>query len=194
MGILGYVTIALSVVWLATEINISIAKRSRGSSEGRDRLSFFVVWLATIISITLAVLIKVSPVIFGGIGRIMLPSPILGYFGCFLMAIGLAIRMIAIVTLRQQFTVTVSIVTDHRIIDSGIYGIIRHPAYLGSLVSFLGLGLALENWTSLLLVFLLPLAAILYLIYVEEKALIDHFGLAYKDYAIRTKRLIPKVY
>jgi protein-S-isoprenylcysteine O-methyltransferase Ste14 len=194
MGVLGYFTIALSAVWFATEININIRKRSRGASEGRDRLSFIILWLTTIISITVAVLIKVHPEIVGSIGRITLLSPLIGYFGCLLMVLGLVIRLIAIATLRQQFTVDVSIVEDHKIIDAGIYGVIRHPAYLGSLVSFFGLGLALENWVGLIVVFFLPLAAISYRIHVEEKALTDHFGLAYQEYARRTKRLIPKVY
>jgi protein-S-isoprenylcysteine O-methyltransferase Ste14 len=84
-------------------------------------------------------------------------------------------------------------VEGHKIIDKGLYGIIRHPSYLGSLVTFAGLGLALENWLSLLVLLALPVAATLYRISVEEKALLDHFGSAYRDYMRRTKRLIPGI-
>jgi protein-S-isoprenylcysteine O-methyltransferase Ste14 len=124
----------------------------------------------------------------------MLLSPFLGYLGCLLIMAGLLIRWLAISTLRRQFTVNVSIVKDHKIIDTGIYAFIRHPAYLGSLLSFLGLGLAFESWICLLIVFILPLMATLYRISVEEKVLNDHFGQEYSDYTMRTKRLIPKVF
>jgi CubicO group peptidase (beta-lactamase class C family) len=74
-----------------------------------------------------------------------------------------------------------------------LYGIVRHPSYLGSLLTFVGLGLALENWLSILVLVILPAAATFYRISVEEKVLIDHFGSAYTDYMSRTKRLVPGV-
>ena len=71
---------------------------------------------------------------------------------------------------------------------------IRHPAYLGSLTTMVGLGVALENWLSIILLVVLPLAGLLYRIAVEEKVLVGHFGQTYLDYMSRTKRLIPGVY
>jgi len=58
----------------------------------------------------------------------------------------------------------------------------------------LGLGLALENWVSIAILVVLPLAGHLYRISVEEKVLVGHFGQSYADYMKRTKRLIPGVY
>jgi D-alanyl-D-alanine carboxypeptidase len=107
------------------------------------------------------------------------------------MVAGLIVRLTAIATLKQQFTVDVAIVKDHKIIDKGLYGIVRHPSYLGSLLTFMGLGLALQNWLSLLVLMALPGAATFYRISVEEKALIDHFGSEYTNYMSRTRRLIP---
>ena len=88
----------------------------------------------------------------------------------------------------------VAIVENHNLVDQGLYSIIRHPAYLGGQLTQLGLDLALENWLSFRLLFILPLAAHLYRISVEEKVLVDHLGAAYKDYMKRTKRLIPGVF
>ena len=114
--------------------------------------------------------------------------------GCLIIAVGVAIRWITVVTLGRQFTLRVAIIRDHKIVDHGIYKLVRHPAYLGSLVSFVGLGLAIENWISLLIAFILPLGAIVYRIKVEEKVLLDHFGTEYQEYCKRTRRLLPGVY
>jgi len=109
------------------------------------------------------------------------------------MVVGICVRWIAAATLGRQFTIDVAIVTEHQIVDKGLYRTIRHPAYLGTLVTLWGLGLALENWLCLLILFALPLAGHLYRISVEERALVEHFGSAYSDYMKRTKRLIPGV-
>jgi protein-S-isoprenylcysteine O-methyltransferase len=193
MDFLGWLTVGLSAVWLATEVNISIRKRSRKHSQARDRLSLVFMRATTVVSIAFGVSAELVPAMIGGTGKILALSPFLGYFGCLLMVAGLVIRLLAIATLSRQFTVDVAIVQDHRIIDKGLYGIIRHPSYSGSLLTFAGLGLALENWVSLLVLLALPVAATLYRISVEEITLLDHFGLLYGDYMRRTKRLIPRI-
>jgi protein-S-isoprenylcysteine O-methyltransferase len=70
----------------------------------------------------------------------------------------------------------------------------RHPAYTGLLLRYLGFGLALANWLSLALIFLPMLCTTLYRIRVEEEALVAHFGEEYAAYARETKRLVPGVY
>jgi protein-S-isoprenylcysteine O-methyltransferase Ste14 len=100
----------------------------------------------------------------------------------------------AVATLKKQFTVKVAIVERHEIVDKGIYGIIRHPAYLGHLASLFGIGLVLGNWVGLTALVVLPLAGILYRIHVEESALFHYFGPAYQEYASRTKRLLPGIW
>jgi protein-S-isoprenylcysteine O-methyltransferase len=118
----------------------------------------------------------------------------MGYLGCFFIAFGVTIRLIAVATLKTQFTVKVSIVEKHQIVETGIYRRIRHPAYLGHLASLLGIGLVLGNWVGLAALVVLPLAGILYRIHVEESVLLGYFGSAYQAYASRTKRLLPGIW
>jgi len=106
---------------------------------------------------------------------------------------GLIVRWLAILSLKRQFTVDVSITKDHRIIRKGIYRFVRHPAYTGSLLSFLGLGVSFANYLSMLMIFLPICSAFLYRIHVEERALIDHFGDEYLNYCASTGRLIPGI-
>ena len=130
---------------------------------------------------------------FGGPGQVKLMSHTLGYLGCLLMVGGMVLRWTAIATLKKQFTVDVAIVEGHELVDTGVYRLVRHPSYLGSLITFLGLGMAWENWISLVVVLVLRISATTYRIAVEEKVLVGHFGDAYMAYRKRTKGLIPGV-
>jgi protein-S-isoprenylcysteine O-methyltransferase len=114
--------------------------------------------------------------------------------GLAVFAAGLGLRWLAIAWLGRLFTFDVAIAADHRVIDTGPYRLIRHPAYTGSLLSYVGLGLCAGNAVSLG-VLVVPIAvAFLRRIAIEEAALASALGPSYMDYAGRTKRLIPFVY
>ena len=135
-------------------------------------------------------------VVFGftEIGRVHTGVPLIGLVGVVLMLVGICIRWLAIHTLGEYFTRRVTILADHRMIRAGLYRYLRHPSYAGFLLGNLGLGLALSNWLSLIIVFVPTLAAALYRMQVEEKALAQAFGNEYLDYCRATNRLLPKVY
>ena len=114
--------------------------------------------------------------------------------GLAVFAAGLGLRWLAIAWLGRLFTFDVAIAADHRVIDTGPYRLIRHPAYTGSLLSYMGLGLCAGNAVSLL-VLVAPIAvAFLRRIAIEEAALVSALGSGYVDYMGRTRRLIPFVY
>jgi protein-S-isoprenylcysteine O-methyltransferase Ste14 len=114
--------------------------------------------------------------------------------GSILEIIGLIIRVTSILTLKQQFTYTVTKIENHELIETGLYKNIRHPGYLGQLIIFLGISTTLSNWISILLMIIPVLLGYLYRIFVEEKFMIARMGQKYVDYQKRTKRLIPMIY
>jgi protein-S-isoprenylcysteine O-methyltransferase Ste14 len=114
--------------------------------------------------------------------------------GSILVIIGLIIRVTSILTLKQQFTYTVTKIDNHELIETGLYKIIRHPGYLGQLIIFLGISTSLSNWLSVLLMIVPVLFGYLNRITVEEKFMIAQMGQNYIDYQNRTKRLIPMIY
>lgn len=80
-----------------------------------------------------------------------------------------------------------------RLLTTGVYGLVRHPIYSGTLLAFLGLGLALR---ALISVLYWPIALLLYLVMagVEERQLIREYGGEYVEYMSQVKaRLIPFV-
>ena len=89
---------------------------------------------------------------------------------------GMALRLWAVLVLGRFFRITVLVQDEHRLVDTGPYRLVRHPAYTGSLLTMLGLGLAMGNWLSLAAMVLVPLAAYAYRIRVEEQALRSRFG------------------
>ena len=87
-----------------------------------------------------------------------------------------------------------AIASDHKVIQHGLYAVVRHPSYAGSLLSSIGLGFAFVNWLSLVVVVAFAIAGIAYRISVEEHALTSALGDEYRHYAARTKRLVPGIY
>ena len=183
----GQFFIALCALWVGSELLIGTIRHSRGGASRRDRGSLAVLWIA------------ITGAAFAGsalrhVKATRIDGPWHHWAGIALIGAGIAVRWSAILTLRRQFTVDVSIQEDHQLIDRGVYAVIRHPAYTGAIISFAGLGLVFDNWLSFAAVLIIAVAALSYRIAVEERALIEHFGDRYRAYARRTKRLIPGIY
>ena len=111
--------------------------------------------------------------------------------GLVVLAAGVSLRTWAIVTLGRLFKFVVVIQDGHRVVTSGPYRLLRHPSYTGGLVAFLGAGIALDSWLSILALVLIPLLAVLVRIHFEEAQLATALGPEYTRYASRTHRLVP---
>ncbi len=115
------------------------------------------------------------------------------WLGVALFALGGAFRLWPVFVLGHRFSGLVAIQPGHRLVTDGIYGVIRHPSYLGLLVTSLGWALAFRSGVGLLLT-LASTLVVLGRIQAEEKLLGSHFGAEYEAYRRRTSRLIPGVY
>jgi protein-S-isoprenylcysteine O-methyltransferase Ste14 len=115
------------------------------------------------------------------------------WLGVVLFAAGGALRIWPVFVLGRRFSGLVAIQPGHTLVTSGVYGVIRHPSYLGLLVSSLGWALAFRSGIGVLLTALLipPLVARMR---AEETLLSTQFGGEYDAYCSRTSRLIPGIY
>jgi protein-S-isoprenylcysteine O-methyltransferase Ste14 len=113
--------------------------------------------------------------------------------GIALMLLGIALRWWAIRTLGQFFTRDVATRGDQVVVENGPYRLIRHPSYSGTLLTVLGVGVALTNWVSIIVAVGCSLAGHLYRVRIEEAALRKALGKPYEDYVRRTRRFIPFV-
>jgi protein-S-isoprenylcysteine O-methyltransferase Ste14 len=108
--------------------------------------------------------------------------------------IGAVLRWWAIITLGRYFTFDVAVRPIQQVVQSGPYRFVRHPAYSGTLLTVLGVGLALANWASLAAALAGGLIGHLYRVRVEERALKEALGQPYVDYMRHTKRFIPFIF
>jgi len=115
------------------------------------------------------------------------------WVGVVLYAAGGALRLWPVFVLGDRFSGLVAIQPGHTLVTSGVYGVIRHPSYLGLLVNALGWGLAFRAGVGLLLTALM-LPPLLARIRAEERLLRTQFGAEYDAYCVRTSRLIPGLY
>jgi protein-S-isoprenylcysteine O-methyltransferase Ste14 len=180
--------IIIWTLWFTSEIFLNRLSRSPDYKKDKDKGSLKIIWM----TIGMANSLGILSVIF-------LNFPIshlvyIEFIGLFLILNGMLLRFIAIFSLGRFFTVDVTILDHHRLKKNGLYKLIRHPAYLGSLISFLGFGFSLNNWISLMVIFIPITTVMLYRIKIEEHLLTEQFGKEYSEYMKNTYRLIPLVY
>jgi len=115
------------------------------------------------------------------------------WLGVCLAAAGGALRLWPVFVLGNRFSGLVAIQPGHTLVTKGVYRVIRHPSYLGLLISSLGWGLAFRSGVGVLLTALL-IPPLLARIHSEERLLRSQFGDEYDAYRARTSRLIPGLY
>ena len=177
----------IRALWFVAERTHAVRNKIKPAGDW-DKLSL-PIWMAADLTIPLGVIIG-----FTEIGRIQTESILPGICGIALMLAGICVRWVAIYTLGKFFTRKVTILNDHRVVQSGLYKYLRHPSYSGFLLGNLGLGFALSNWLSLIIIFVPTFAAALYRMHVEERTLAQALGSEYIDYCKATYRLIQKLY
>lgn len=176
-------------VWCLSEVFLNrFFLADRRGNNAKDKGSLRIIWIAIGFAISLGVY-------FSRATNLPISTiSIMPYLGLLIIVIGMIFRLIAIMTLGNFFTVNLTIRDNHQIKKDGLYKLLRHPSYTGSILSFIGFGISLNNWISLIVIAILVVSAMLYRIKVEEDLLTDHFGSEYIDYAEKTYRLIPWIY
>jgi protein-S-isoprenylcysteine O-methyltransferase len=179
----------LGPLWGFSEFALSIFKRSKSGAVSKDRHSLSLIWAVNLAAIALGIVAAYHLPDC----RFSLSKPAQQVVGG-LFIFGLALRWYSIIHLGRFFTVNVAIAKDHRVVDTGPYRWVRHPSYTGALVMVLAFATSFGNWASALIIFPACVSTTLWRIHIEEAALVEGLGDAYRDYMRRTKRLVPWVY
>ena len=96
--------------------------------------------------------------------------------------------------LGTNWSVTLEVREQHRLITQGIYRHTRHPMYLALFLYSVGQVLVLPNWfagPSYLIGFGILFA---FRVRREERMMLEEFGDQYAEYMAKTKRLIPGIW
>ena len=96
--------------------------------------------------------------------------------------------------LGDYFTLDVRAHNEQHVIDRGAYSWVRHPGYTAGIMMYIGVGFALGNWVSLIILTTIAVFVYMKRIAFEERVLEETLGERYRMYMQGRKRLIPYVY
>jgi protein-S-isoprenylcysteine O-methyltransferase Ste14 len=122
---------------------------------------------------------SVVPVYAVGIGDVLVLS---GFYIVFL------------VFKENTFTsAIIEVAKDQTVISTGLYGIVRHPMYMGALVLLFGIPPALGSWWGPL--FVIPMIAVLAWRLLDEEKFLAADLKGYSEYQLKVKyRLLPFIW
>jgi protein-S-isoprenylcysteine O-methyltransferase Ste14 len=119
------------------------------------------------------------------------PTPIV-IFGDFLVAVGLGIAQLVVIQ-NSYAAATITVEAEQKVVSTGLYGLVRHPMYVGTLIMMIGTPLALDScWGLLPTMLAVPVLAAR--IEDEEKMLRQEL-VGYDEYTHKVHyRLVPGVW
>jgi protein-S-isoprenylcysteine O-methyltransferase Ste14 len=124
--------------------------------------------------------------------RLFPETPVSLWVGVLVTALGVGISIWARVSLKANWSGTVTLKKDHELIRKGLYRWIRHPIYTGMLVGFVGTELIKGNAPGVLGFALLWLS-----FYIkarrEENFLRQEFGEGFEEHARQTGMFLPRL-
>ena len=146
--IVTWPTWLLSLIWLAWVMSWVVASfwsgRTKSFVPTRDS------WIYRLPILIGAILL--SPWTAGAAGASQLYDP--GNAGTYLLAVvvvfGISFTWWARIHLGRFWSNAITHKEDHRIVDTGPYGVVRHPIYTGLIIAILATGFAVATWTSIL--------------------------------------------
>ena len=96
--------------------------------------------------------------------------------------------------LSTNWSVTLELRENHRLVTQGVYRHVRHPMYTALFLYAIGQALVIPNW--IIGPFYLVVFGILFALRIaaEERMMLEAFGDEYAAYMAKTKRLLPRIW
>ena len=172
-GYIEWIWAAVGVVWL---IGTLVSKQTARREPTSSRLLHMAIMVA-VFALPFSARLHVGPLAW----RFVPASPVIAWTGLALTAAGCAFAIWARLLLGGNWSSSVTVKQDHRLIRRGPYAIVRHPIYSGFLLGLLGTALALASigWRMKSRR--------------EEAFMTAEFGAEYTRYQDEVKALIPFV-
>lgn len=180
------VAILLAAYLVGTLLGIEPNPFSKGQSQGRRWPLIFGISIVPFMFVAVSFFDRRNVFVFPG-------DLLIRWIGVAAFAIGEAIRLAALRELGRQYSAFLTIQAKHELIRTGPYRLVRHPFYLGTLLTAPGMMLVFRSPLSVI-VFVLSIAFVLSRIDREEKLLLGEFPDAYSEYKRHSWRLLPRVY
>ena len=115
-----------------------------------------------------------------------------GWLGVVLILLALFVFWRSHADLGLNWSPSLEIRTEHKLITNGIFGYIRHPMYASQWIWVIAQPLLLQNWLAGLLNLLVFVLFYTLRVRAEEKMMLDTFGDEYREYMNKTGAVFPK--
>ena len=150
----------------------------------------FVKWVecTMMASTVLVVVVELVSIV---LGTTLLP-PLARWLGVGIAAVGVAMFITAVITMRDSWRAGVSKSEKTELVTSGIFSISRNPAFLGFDLVYLGILLMFFNWVLFAVSIFAALMFHLQIVNVEEDFLLEAFGEDYLNYRKKVNRYLGR--
>jgi protein-S-isoprenylcysteine O-methyltransferase Ste14 len=116
----------------------------------------------------------------------------LSIVGDVLVAIGLGMAMLVVIQ-NAYAAANVQVEGSQEVVSTGLYGLVRHPMYVGNVILMIGVPLALGSYWGVL--FVIPGVMVLIIRILDEEKLLDRDLAGYHEYTQKVHyRLVPYVW
>lgn len=179
-----YVPILLALVVYAVRMGEIFTKRTTVAGKVTENLTFrLFMMIGTVM-------------IFGSIIYywVAMPRPISWVavaVGVVCAVVSFRLRWAAIAALGRFWSLHVEMRDNHEFVQSGPFRYMRHPTYFSMILELLAFGLICNAWWLLLIIPFAFIPALALRLRIEEAALVNQFGDAYRAYQQRVPMLVP---
>jgi protein-S-isoprenylcysteine O-methyltransferase Ste14 len=175
-------------LYLAVKDPVALRRRMKAGPLAETRALQKLVITGTILAVVAVLVISALDYRFGWSH---VPTAVV-VIGNLLVAVGLVLAQLVVIQ-NSYAAATITVEADQKVVDTGLYGLVRHPMYVGTLIMMIGTPLALDSyWGLLAIVLALPILAAR--INDEEKMLRQELA-GYEEYTQTVHyRLVPGVW
>jgi protein-S-isoprenylcysteine O-methyltransferase Ste14 len=112
--------------------------------------------------------------------------------GDVLVAMGLGGSMLVVIQ-NSYAAANVGVEESQSVVSTGLYGLVRHPMYVGNIILMVGIPLALGSYWALVIV--IPGLLVLAVRILDEEKMLEHELKGYREYTQKVHyRLVPYVW
>ena len=175
-------------IYLAVNDPAALRRRMKAGPTAETRPVQRVAVVGTIVSVVAELVISALDHRFGW-SQVPIAVIIVGNV---LVAVGLGLAQLVVIQ-NSYAAATITVEAEQKVVSTGLYGVVRHPMYVGALIMMVGTPLALDSYWGLVAIF--PGLAVLALRIVDEENMLRQELTGYREYIEKVHyRLVPYVW
>jgi protein-S-isoprenylcysteine O-methyltransferase Ste14 len=175
-------------IYLAVKDPAALQRRMKAGPTAETRFVQKLIITFTIVAVVAVLVVSALDFRFGWSH---VPTPVV-VLGDILVAGGLVLAQLVVIQ-NSYAAATITVESDQKVVSTGLYGLVRHPMYVGTLIMMIGTPLALGSYWGLLAI--VPALPVLVARIDDEEKLLKQDLAGYTEYMEKVHyRLVPYVW